>query len=68
MVFGKSPGGLPCRFPARRDLGAVLQPPDIDRAFGGTAVGSDQGLDGVRGYREVSAYSTVEPEFAWEDD
>jgi hypothetical protein len=23
---------------------------------------------GVRGYREVSAYSTVEPEFAWEDD
>jgi hypothetical protein len=68
MVFGKSRGGLPCRFPARRDLGAVLQPPDIDRAFGGTAVGSDQRLEGVRGYREVSAYSTARPELAREDD
>jgi hypothetical protein len=60
---------LPCRFPARRDLGAGLQlPSGIDPAFGGIAVCSDQGLDGVRGDREVSAYSTVEPEFAWEDD
>jgi hypothetical protein len=25
-------------------------------------------LDGVRGYREVSAYSTAWPEFAWADD
>jgi hypothetical protein len=38
MVFGKSPGGLPCRFPARRDLDAELQPPDTDRPFGGIAV------------------------------
>jgi hypothetical protein len=68
MVFGKSHGGLPCRFPARRDLDAVLQPPDIDRAFGGTAVASDQRLDGVRGYREVNAYSTAWPELAREDD
>jgi hypothetical protein len=29
---------------------------------------SNQRLDGVRGYREVSAYSTVWPEFAQVDD
>jgi len=38
MVFAKSTGRLPCRFPASRDLDAALQPPDMDRAFGGTAV------------------------------
>ena len=38
MVFAKSAGALPCRFPARRDLGAELQPPDMDRAFGEIAV------------------------------
>jgi len=43
MVFGKSPGGLPCRFPARRDLDAELQPPDMDRAFGGIAVAQIKG-------------------------
>jgi hypothetical protein len=51
--------GAPCRFPARRDLDAELQPPDMDRMFGEIAGCSDQRLDGVRGYREVSAYSTV---------
>jgi hypothetical protein len=40
----------------------------MDQAFGEIAACSDQKLDGVRGYREVSAYSTVCPEFAWEDD
>ena len=66
MVFAKSAGGLPCRFPARRDLDAVLQPPDMDRASGGNRRCSDRRLDGVRGCREVSAYSTVYPEFAGE--
>src|SRR4030095_1065554 len=44
MVFGKSPGGLPCRFPARRDLDAELRPPDMDQAFGGIAVAQIKGL------------------------
>jgi len=43
MVFEKSPGGLPCRFPARRDLDAELQPPDMDQAFGGIAVAQIEG-------------------------
>jgi hypothetical protein len=38
MIFEKLPGGLPCRFPARRDLDAELQPPVMDQAFGGIAV------------------------------
>jgi hypothetical protein len=46
----------------------LQQPPGIDRTFGEIAVCSDQGLDGVKGYREVSAYSMVSPEFAWVDD
>jgi hypothetical protein len=46
IVFGKSPGGLPCRFPARRDLDAELQPPDMDRAFGETAVAQIKGWMG----------------------
>jgi hypothetical protein len=33
----------PCRFPARRDLDAELQPPDKDRAFGGIAVAQIKG-------------------------
>jgi hypothetical protein len=40
----------------------------MDQAFGEIAVAQIKRLDGVRGYREVSAYSTVWPEFAWEDD
>jgi hypothetical protein len=43
MVFAKSAGGLPCIFPARRDLDADLQPPDKDRAFGGIAVAQIKG-------------------------
>jgi hypothetical protein len=43
MVFAKSAGGLPCRFPARRDLDAKLQPPDMDQAFDGIAVGQIKG-------------------------
>jgi hypothetical protein len=39
MVFVKSADGLPCRFPARRDLDAGLQPPpDMDQACGEIAV------------------------------
>ena len=43
MVFAKSPGGSPCRFPARRDLDAELQPPDIDQPFGEIAVAQIEG-------------------------
>jgi hypothetical protein len=59
MEFYETAWRAACRFPARRDLDAELQPSDKNRAFGGIAVGSDQRLDGVRGYREVSVYSTV---------
>jgi hypothetical protein len=43
MVFAKSAGALPCRFPARRDLDAELQPPDKDQTFGGIAVAQIEG-------------------------
>jgi hypothetical protein len=43
MIFEKSPGGLPCRFAARHDLDAELQPSDMDRAFGGIAVAQIEG-------------------------
>jgi hypothetical protein len=44
MMFAKSAGGLPCIFPARRDLDAELQrPPDMDQAFGGIAVAQIKG-------------------------
>jgi hypothetical protein len=43
MVFAKSAGALSCRFPARRDLDAELQPPDKDRTFGGIAVAQIEG-------------------------
>jgi hypothetical protein len=67
MVFYETAGRLPCRFPARRDLDAGLQPPPgTDQPFGEIAACSDQRLEGVRGCREVSAYSTVYPEFAGE--
>jgi hypothetical protein len=33
----------PCRFPARRDLDAELQPPDMDRASGEIAVAQIKG-------------------------
>ncbi len=57
------PCSFPCRFPARRDLDAELQPPDMDRAFGGIAVAQIEGwwserlprgqrvLDGLAGVR-----------------
>jgi len=43
MVVDESPGGLPCRFPARRDLDVELQLPDMDRTFGGIAVAQIEG-------------------------
>jgi hypothetical protein len=58
MVFAKSAGASPCRFPARRD-DAEPQPPDKDRTLGGIAVAQIEGWIELRGCREVSAYSPV---------
>jgi hypothetical protein len=58
VLFAKSP----CRFPATTRPQARLSAPDIDQPFGENAVG--QIIGWRRSVREVSAYSTVYPEFA----
>ena len=68
LLAKESCQGILLRVPAKGSCEGVtstmLSAPDIDRPFG--EVPLVRSLAGEKAVREVSAYSTVFPEFAWE--